>query len=137
MAESGYSGTPLAKKLGLKPGANVLIQNSPKAYFQFFEDAPEELIFSRENSIESIDFIHTFCASTDQIEEVNNLLKPRLKKDGILWISWPKGGSKIKTELNRDIIRAYFLANGLVDIKVASIDEDWSGLKFVYRLMDR
>jgi hypothetical protein len=137
MAESGYSSTPLAKKLGLKPGAIVLIQNSPKDYFQFFEDAPEELIFSRESGSDAIDFIHAFCVSNDQIEEVNKLLKPRLKTDGMLWISWPKGSSKKKAALNRDIIRAYFLAKGLVDVKVASIDEDWSGLKFVYRLKDR
>ena len=73
----------------------------------------------------------------EDIEEVAIRFKPALKKSGILWISWPKGSSMIKTNLKRDFIREYLLDNGLVDVKVAAIDEDWSGLKFVYRLKDR
>ena len=60
-----------------------------------------------------------------------------MKKDGLLWISWPKGSSKIETNLKRGFIREHVLSIGLVDVKVAAIDEDWSGLKFVYRLKDR
>ncbi|MCB0620601.1 MAG: DUF3052 family protein, partial [Saprospiraceae bacterium] len=64
-------------------------------------------------------------------------LHPLLAKDGLLWVSWPKGGSGLETDLKRDPIREYLLAQGLVDTKVASVDEQWSGLKFVYRLKDR
>ena len=63
--------------------------------------------------------------------------KIALKKNGLFWVSWPKGSSKIKTELNRDLIREYLIKIGLVDVKVVAIDQDWSGLKFVYRLIDR
>ena len=69
--------------------------------------------------------------------EAINLYKPALKQTGMLWVSWPKGGSSIKSDLKREPIREFLLSIGLVDIKVASIDENWSGLKFVYRKKDR
>ena len=64
-------------------------------------------------------------------------LKDGLKQNGILWVSWPKGSSKIETDINREIVRSIVLKSGLVDIKVCAVDEDWSGLKFMYRLKDR
>ncbi len=137
MAESGYSKTPLYKKLGIKSGATALIHNSPKDYKSFFNELPNSVNFVREASSLSVDFIHTFCITYHDLQEVIKKHKASLKKDGMIWISWPKGGSSIGSEINRDVIREYFLANGLVDVKVASIDEDWSGLKFVYRLKDR
>ncbi len=65
------------------------------------------------------------------------MVKPALKKSGILWVSWPKGASKIQTDLKREPIREHLLKTGLVDIKVCAVDEDWSGLKFMYRKEDR
>lgn len=136
MQTSGYSGTPLAKKLGIKEGYTILLQNQPKHYFGLFVDFPK---VSRvvEPTKESVDFIHFFETSNSRFE--NDILEviPFLKKTGILWVSWPKGKSVIETDLSRDIIRVYLLNNGLVDVKVCAVDEDWSGLKFMYRVKDR
>ena len=134
---SGYSATPLAKKLGIKAGDKILLQNTPRNYLALFSDFPAETEELIETKLETADFIHVFCTTTDEIEAAAAKYKPMLKKSGMLWISWPKGSSVIPTELNRDFIREYMLDNGLVDVKVAAIDEDWSGLKFVYRLKDR
>ena len=73
----------------------------------------------------------------DHLKSIFPEAKSQLKKNGLMWISWPKGASKIPTDLNRDAIRNYCLDMGLVDVKVAAVDEVWSGLKFVYRTKDR
>jgi hypothetical protein len=134
---SGYSSTPLAKKLGIKAGAKILLHNQPENYLTLFTDFPADTAELTDIKSETADFIHIFCTSTDEIETAAEKYKPMLKKSGMMWISWPKGSSAISTNLNRDFIREYMLDNGLVDVKVAAIDEDWSGLKFVYRLKDR
>ncbi len=134
---SGYSGTPLDKKLGLKFNFNCILYNAPKSYIKWFNNLQLDLTNFNENQLESVDFIHLFCITFQELEKSISTYKPMLKKNGLLWLSWPKGSSKIKTDLKRDIIRDYILVNGLVDVKVAAIDENWSGLKFVYRLKDR
>ena len=134
---SGYSGTPLAKKLGIKAEDKILLINTPDNYHQLFSDFPPDTEEVSDLKPEIVDFIHIFCTTHDNIETVTKKYKPVLKKAGMMWISWPKGSSTIPTELKRDFILEYLLDNGLVDVKVASIDEDWSGLKFVYRLKDR
>ena len=136
MNTSGYSKTPLAKKLGIKEGFTVHFVNQPKHYFKLFEIFPEVMLLEAPKK-ESADFIHLFCTTKAEFEERSLALKPLLKKTGMLWISWPKGSSKIETELSRDPIRNFLLANGLVDVKVCAVDEDWSGLKFMYRIKDR
>lgn len=134
---AGYSGTPLAKKLGLKEGFSVLLYNEPKYYLGLFPDFPPDINFQIDGSKESIDFIHLFCTTTEELTKSVSDYKPLLKKTGLLWVSWPKVSSKIETDLKREPIRDYLLNTGLVDVKVAAIDNDWSGLKFVYRLKDR
>lgn len=134
---AGYSGTPLAKKLGIKENFKILLYNQPKHYFKLFSDLPGSIEIMDNILPESTDFIHLFCTSIEELESSTSKYKIALKKNGSLWISWPKGSSKIDTDLKRDIIREYLIGNGLVDVKVAAIDEDWSGLKFVYRLEDR
>ena len=134
---SGYSGTPLAKKLGIKSGHCYLLCNEPKHYFDLFDDFPSDAIPLKKIKNETADFIHMFCTTEEELFEFVNLYKSALKKTGMLWVSWPKGSSKIMTDLKREPIREFLLSVGLVDIKVAAIDEDWSGLKFVYRLKDR
>ncbi len=134
---AGYSGTPLAKKLGIKDRFSVLLYNSPEYYFDLFSDLPKDLIHKKEIEAESSDFIHIFCTTFEELKKVAILYKNALKKNGMLWVSWPKGSSKIPTDLKRDSIREYLIGIGLVDVKVAAIDQDWSGLKFVYRLKDR
>lgn len=134
---SGYSRTPLEKKLGLKSGFNYLLFKAPKKYLEWFNNLELDLLNGSIITKESVNFIHGFCTLDQDLESIIKNYKPLLRKDGMLWISWPKGSSSIKTTLKRDMIRDYLLLNGLVDVKVAAIDEDWSGLKFVYRLKDR
>ncbi|WP_298761342.1 DUF3052 domain-containing protein [uncultured Psychroserpens sp.] len=134
---SGYSKTPLAKKLGIKSGYSFLLFNAPNHYFNLFEDLPDDIHELTEASEKSADFIHVFCTTLEDLNKVIDHYKPALKINGLLWVSWPKGSSKIETNLKREPIRDLILNKGLVDIKVAAIDADWSGLKFVYRLKDR
>jgi len=132
-----YSGTPLAKKLGIKEGFTVLLANEPSHYILLFEDMPEVNYVSESSAKESVDFIHLFCTRKADFEKQSLQLKPALKMTGMFWVSWPKGSSKLETDLNRDYIREYLLENGLVDVKVCAVDKDWSGLKFMYRIKDR
>lgn len=134
---AGYSGTPLAKKLGIKPNFSILLVNPPKGYWKLFESVPEGIHEVENPKGESVDFVHLFCTSLEELKAHSKNCKSYLKKSGMLWMSWPKGSSKIATDLKRDPIRDYFLNLGLVDVKVAAINEDWSGLKFVYRTKDR
>jgi len=136
MDTAGYSGTPLAKKLGIKDGAVLLLANEPEHYLGLFEDFPDVHYLKKEKN-ESADFIHLFCTEKSRFELEFVELKPLLKKTGMFWVSWPKGSSKIETDLNRDSIRDYILAKGLVDVKVCAVDSNWSGLKFMYRIKDR
>ena len=131
-----HSNKPLYQKLGIKPGFRMLIKNAPVEYPHFFEELPEKLNFLKRRS-KDLDFIHLFVKSKQELENNYLPLYQAIKKDGIFWISWPKGSSNIQTNINRDYIREYVLANGLVDVKVCSLDDDWSGLKFVYRTKDR
>ena len=134
---TGYSGTPLIKKLGIKEGFKILLYNQPNAYFDLLGDWPVDIEILIKMDSETADFIHLFCTTFDELKEVADNYKNALKKNGLLWVSWPKGKSSIKTDLKRDMIREYLIEIGLVDVKVAAIDEDWSGLKFVYRVKDR
>ena len=134
---SGYSTTPLAKKLGLKSGFSMLTYKLPDHYFDLFSDLPEGLEIVNSGREEELDFIHVFVKTKEEMEDRIIHLKPLLKKTGLIWVSWPKGKSSITTDLKRDYIREFILQVGLVDVKVCSIDEDWSALKFVYRLKDR
>lgn len=134
---SGYSGTPLAKKLGLKTGMSMLVQNAPRTYEDYFLDYPEDIASPTKPKPETLDFIHIFETEFAKLGPSITCLKPLLKKNGTMWISWPKGSSKIPTDIKRDPMRELILGLGLVDVKICAIDQDWSGLKFVYRLKDR
>lgn len=134
---TGYSQTPLAKKLGIKEGQNILVINKPKHYYKLFSDFPKNVNILKAGKEEELDFIHLFVKSIEELEDRIIHVKPLLKKEGLLWVSWPKGASSIPTDLKRDYIREFVLSLGLVDVKVCSIDEDWSALKFVYRRSDR
>ncbi|AWX46100.1 hypothetical protein HME9304_03132 [Flagellimonas maritima] len=134
---AGYSRTPLAKKLGIKEGHSILVYKEPSHYWSLFEDLPENISVQKKPGTENVDFIHIFCTSIAELHDIAKKYKAALKKDGMLWASWPKGSSKIDTDLKREPVRDHLLSIGLVDIKVAAVDENWSGLKFVYRLKDR
>lgn len=133
---AGYSKTPLLKKLGIKPGARLIILNAPENYAQTLGDLPENVVVAPALA-GPLDFVHFFTIHRDALAREFPQLKQALNPAGMLWISWPKRAAKVETDLTEDIIRAIGLENGLVDVKVAAVDEVWSGLKFVFRLKDR
>jgi hypothetical protein len=133
---AGYSKRALVDKLGIRPGQKVLILNPPDGYDQTLGPLPDSVMFAA-SLRGALDFIHFFAPSRAEFERRFPALKSHLARDGMLWISWPKSASKVKTDMNENVVRDFALANGLVDVKVAAIDETWSGLKLVYRLKDR
>jgi len=136
MTTAGYSGTPLAKKLRIKDNYACHFLHIPEYYFHLFESMPN--IQTIENPApESIDFAHVFLMSQDDMKTLIPSVKSYLKKDAPLWLSWPKKAAKLNTDLDGNVIRSYGLGIGLVDVKVAAIDDTWSGLKFMYRIKDR
>ncbi len=132
---SGYSGTPLAKKLGIKEGYSLLLVNQPNYYLSLFDELPEVSEAGTDDT--AINFIHLFVNNFDDLEAHFNSCKQKLAKDGHFWVSWPKKAAKIPTDLDGNVVRSYGLDNGLVDVKVCAVDETWSGLKFMYRIKDR
>ncbi|MEO0897761.1 MAG: DUF3052 domain-containing protein [Bacteroidota bacterium] len=134
---SACSPTPLIRKLGIKEGNSIFLHQSPTSYFEWLGPLPPHIELLESCEKESLDFIHAFFTAKQDLEEQLPSLKAGLKPNAMVWISWPKGKSGVETDLNRDIIREMGLGAGLVDVKVASVNEIWSGLKFVYRLVDR
>ena len=133
---SGYSGRPLVAKLGIKPEMHIAIVNAPKGYDRVLGRLPAGV--SRQPSVVGpLDFIQLFTDSKRELERRFPALERALAPAGMLWISWPKQASGVATDLTEDVIRAIGLAHGLVDVKVAAVDEVWSGLKFVQRVKDR
>jgi hypothetical protein len=138
MSISRYSQTPLFKKLGIKEGFVIQVYNAPKNYRDFFYEFPSGVqIVATSQKKESVDLIHIFATSEAALSAAFFEAKLALKKNGALWISWPKKSSKIPTEIDKPFVRNYGLQNGLVDVKLAAIDLIWSGHKFVYRVEDR
>ena len=136
MVLNGYSGTPLAKKLGIKAGFKARLANQPDYYFDLFSDMPENVSFLRDKKPKK-NFIHFFTLSAKELEKNIAGLRAEIEEDGMIWVSWPKKAAKIETDITEDIIRHLALSNGLVDVKVCAVDEIWSGLKLVIRVKDR
>ncbi len=133
---AGYSTNPLYKKLGMKPGFTIKLVNAPKHYEALIGDFMEQMTLKNKADVD-LDLIHFFTNKTNELEQLLPQLKMQIKKNGIIWISWYKKSAGKPTELNENIIRDTALSTGLVDAKVCAVDEDWSGLKCVYRLADR
>lgn len=133
---AGYSETPLQKKLGIKEGLVVFIQQPPVDYFDWISPLPTDVKIKTRLGGE-VDFIHLFVMNQKAFTKEFIRSKKHLKKAGVMWVSWPKKASKVLTDLDENIIREFGLKNGLVDVKVCAVDEVWSGLKFMYRIKDR
>ena len=130
MSTSGYSGTPLLNKLGIKPLMKILLVNSPDDYYDLLEtDISEQLCKKNETP----DLIHLFVKNEKEFESEMKKLKPVIKqnKEVIIWVSWYKKAAKILTDITEDTVRNYALKNELVDIKVCAVSDIWSGLKLV------
>jgi len=133
---AGYSGKPLVAKLGIKPGATIAILNAPRGYDRILGKMPRD-VKRKIAAVGALDFVQFFTAEKRELERRFPVLERALAPAGMLWISWPKKASGVTTDLREDRIRAIGLAHGLVDVKVAAVDEVWSGLKFVRRVKDR
>ncbi|HEU5290421.1 MAG TPA: DUF3052 domain-containing protein [Cyclobacteriaceae bacterium] len=133
---AGYSGTPLQKKLGIKEGLSLFILQPPDLYFDWISPLPPNVKVKTKLSDE-VDFIHLFVKDQKTFSKEFIRSKKQLKKEGMMWISWPKKASRVPTDLDENIIREFGLKNGLVDVKVCAIDDVWSGLKFMFRIKDR
>lgn len=131
---AGYSGTPLVKKLGLKPGINIVMR-APEGYEQLLDLDNDIVLINRLQPQAS--FIQAFFTAKRRLDNDFEILMKNLAPDGQLWISWPKATSKIETDLSENLVRQVGLDHSLVDVKIAAIDDDWSALKFVYRVKDR
>jgi hypothetical protein len=132
---AGYSGTPLVKKLGIKPGFNIALLNAPTGYARELDLPAGVTINSRSGQL--LDFAQLFVKSEKELRTKFPMYAKRLKAAGMLWVSWPKKSSGVSTELAENMVREIGLAAGLVDVKICAVSEVWSGLKFVYRLKDR
>ena len=136
MLTRGYSGTPLLKKLGIKPEMKVLLINQPDDYFILLETDVSHQICKKK---EIPHLIHLFVKTEDGFINEMKKLEPLYKKNTsiIIWVSWYKKSSKMPTDVTEDTIRNYALLNNLVDVKVCAVSEVWSGLKLVVPLRKR
>jgi hypothetical protein len=132
----GYSGTPLAQKLGIKPGQKMATMGAPPGYRKLLAPLPQEVSFTRE--IEAgAPFVHLFVKERKTLAAELKRLRRLLADEGVLWVSWPKKYSGVATDITEDVIRELSLPLGLVDVKVCAVDETWSGLKLMIRRENR
>lgn len=129
---SGYSGTPLAKKLGIKTGHRVAVLAEPEEFRELLEDLPESVVFQND-LMSDPDIVIAFHTERGRLERSLGDVADAVFPDRTIWIAWPKKTAKVETDLTGDVVRATVLATKLVDIKVCAISETWSGLKVVWR----
>lgn len=135
---AGYSGTPLAQKLGLKDGFRALFIDLPAALAdlgnaRLFAESSRITLDQLGDAQPGYNFIQLFTASRAVLEKCAAPLMGLIARDGMIWVSWPKKASKVPTDITEDSIRALVLPLGLVDVKVCAVDDVWSGLKLVIR----
>jgi|SRR5580698_480550 hypothetical protein len=135
-ATAGYSGMPVAKKLGIKAGFRVLARNAPADYKKLLAPLPEDVTITARAG-KDLDLIHLFTRSRHELAAALPAMLKSIGNDGAIWVSWPKKASKVETDVTEDVIRDVALPLGLVDVKVCAVDETWSGLKLVIRLKNR
>ena len=135
---TAYSGTPLTKKLGIKAGHRVGIFNAPPHVSELLEALSDGALVERDSDVDiQLDVALVFVTCERELRARFEAIYPRLRKNGGLWVSWPKKTSAFATRLRKNRVRSVGLEAGLVDNKICAIDEDWSGLRFVYRVSDR
>lgn len=133
---TGYSGTPLAKKLGIVAGTTLVVSDAPGNYRELLEPWPEDVVLLPRVAAKA-DVIHLFATSRLALAAQLKKCLVRMRDDATIWVSWPKKSSKVPTDITEDTIREIALPMGLVDIKVCAVDETWSGLKLVIRKSHR
>ncbi len=134
---AGYSGTPLPRKLGIKEGHRVGTINAPLHFRELLVDLPHGVRFVEVDEGEPLDVIVLFATELEALRQAFPTAAARIQPNGGLWVGWPKKSSPLAGELDGGTVRTTGLEFGLVDNKVCAIDQDWSGLRFVYRIEDR
>lgn len=129
---AGYSGTPLAKKLGIKDGTKLLPVGAPAEYRTWLEPLPDGVTFARRLG-PTVDIVHLFTTSADDLAVHLAKLRGELRADAAVWVSWPKKAAKVPSDITEDRIRDLALPLGFVDVKVCAVSAVWSGLRLVVR----
>jgi hypothetical protein len=130
---AGYSGTPLAKKLGIATGRRVALLSAPEGFAAVLATTLPDGVAVRTRAAGTADVVVAFHTSQAKLEARVDALLKVLDVDGGLWIAWPKRASGVATDITEDTVRAVFLPLGLVDNKVCAIDATWSALRVVWR----
>jgi hypothetical protein len=136
MSPSGYSGTPLARKLGIPDGGTFVTIGAPANYDELVAPLPKGTKRTTRAG-KSPAFVHVFSTKKAELASRLRELRKSLEQDGVVWVSWPKKTSKVATDITEDVIRTVALPMGFVDVKVCAVDETWSGLKLVIRKSER
>jgi hypothetical protein len=129
---AGYSGTPLVRKLGIKPGFRVAWQGAPQGFEALLGELPDG-VGVRAALRRPLDLVVCFVTGRAELEHRLPALRRAIEPDGTLWVAWPKRASGVATDVTEDVVREVALPTGLVDVKVCAIDATWSGLKLVVR----
>jgi hypothetical protein len=129
---AGYSGTPLVKKLGLTDGQVVALLGAPEGFVDHLVDLPDDVVL-RTRAQGRLDQAITFQTERAVLERRLATILRGLRKDGAIWVAWPKKASGVPTDITEHVVREVVLPIGLVDVKVCAIDDTWSGLKIVWR----
>jgi hypothetical protein len=147
MSDAGYSGTPLAKKLGVRAGMWVVLVGAPEGFVELLGELPEGVEVSDApdlsggtlptGRVSACDVLHIFTNSREGLFRGLDAGRRAIRQDGAIWVSWYKKAAKLPTEITEDTIREAALPLGLVDVKVCAVDEKWSGLKLVIRKENR
>lgn len=134
---TGYSSTPLWKKLGYQPNLKAFVDVPPETYQAQLGLPPEVTVTWLKQAESGINFVHVFSKDAAELKLKLKVLRRKIVQDGVVWVSWPKKASGVKTDITEDTIRELALPMGFVDIKVCAVDEVWSGLKLVIRVSER
>jgi len=129
---AGYSGTPLAKKLGIKESSSVAVLGAPDGYRDLLAPLPDGVAFGSRVTA-STDVVHVFVTQSEELAGQLAVLRREIRPDAAVWVSWPKKAAKVPTDVTEETIREVALPLGFVDVKVCAVTEVWSGLKLVIR----
>ncbi len=129
---AGYSGTPLAKKLGIRAGTRLYLHAPPANYAQLVAPLPEG-VATVPDMTANTDLAHLFASRRTELGATLRRLRRLMRDDAVVWVSWPKRSSGVATDITEDVVRELALPLSLVDIKVCAVDDTWSGLKLVLR----
>ena len=133
---AGYSGTPLPKKLGVKPNQRIALVNAPNDFAKVLGRLPENAAIVKRLEA-PLDLVLLFVDREQTLVKQFPILANKLRSNGMIWVAWPKKSSGVATDLVFEKVQRIGLDCGLVDVKICAVDDVWSGLKFVIRLKDR